>query len=79
MSTGTDLISLWSETVFDKPARARELRRLELLEPLPDMTIGLICGKIELMTTIAQRLIDLVREAGAEIGERRARGIAGHM
>jgi LysR family transcriptional regulator, regulator of abg operon len=69
MSTGTDLISLWAESVFEQPARARTLRKIDLIEALPDMTIGLVCRNIELVTAIAAQLIGLIREAADELAE----------
>jgi DNA-binding transcriptional LysR family regulator len=67
MSVSTDLISLWAESVFDQPARARALRKITLAEALPDMTVGLVCRNIELMTSIAAQLISLIRGAAHEI------------
>lgn len=66
MATTTDLISLWSELPFHMPRYKGLLRKITLTEALPDMTIGLICRDIDLTTTIATTLIDMIRNACAE-------------
>jgi DNA-binding transcriptional LysR family regulator len=69
MATTTDLISLWSELPFHMPAYQALLRKITLTEPLPNMTIGLICREINLTTTIASTMIDMIRTACTEFGE----------
>ncbi|MDE1180460.1 LysR substrate-binding domain-containing protein [Paraburkholderia sp.] len=66
MATTTDVVSLWSELPFHMPEYRTRLRKIALHEPLPDMTIGLICRDIDLMTTMATTLIGLIRDAGTE-------------
>ncbi|TDV19418.1 LysR family transcriptional regulator [Paraburkholderia caballeronis] len=68
MATTTDLISLWSELPFHIPEYNAKLRRLALKEPLPDMTVGLVCRDLKLATSVASTFIGLIRECSANIG-----------
>ncbi|HZZ05130.1 MAG TPA: hypothetical protein VFE81_19820, partial [Paraburkholderia sp.] len=66
MASTTDRISLWSELPFHIERYKGLLRKISLTEPLPDMTIGLICRDIELTTTVAATLIEMIRTACTE-------------
>lgn len=66
MASTTDRISLWSELPFHIERYKGILRKIGLKEPLPDMTIGLICRDIELTTTVANTLIKMIRSACTE-------------
>lgn len=62
MAATTDLISLWSSLPFYMPEHRRKLRRIVLREPLPDMTIGLICRDPNVLTAVSVAFITLIRE-----------------
>ena len=66
MASTTDRISLWSELPFHTAPYKGLLRKIGLTEPLPDMTIGLICRDIDLTTTVAATLIEMIRTASTE-------------
>jgi LysR family transcriptional regulator of abg operon len=63
MASTTDRISLWSELPFHIERYKGLVRKISLTEALPDMTIGLICRDIELTTTVAATLIEMIRTA----------------
>jgi LysR family transcriptional regulator of abg operon len=61
MATTTDLVSLWSELPFHMPEHNAKLRRIALKEPLPPMTIGLVCRDLDVATSVAISFVELIR------------------
>lgn len=68
MATTTDLISMWSALPFHMPEYNAKLRQVQISEPLPNMTIGLICRDLALATSVARALVDMIRECSVNMG-----------
>ncbi len=78
MSTGlymelavtTDLISTWGQPAFGLRSLEGQLTRLQLKESLPDISVGLVCRDIELVTKISNSCIDMIRNACCALNEK---------
>ena len=67
MASTTDVVSLWSQLPFQLHEYRARLRRIPLSEPLPEMTVGIVCRDLNVATTVALTLIDLIRECSAAL------------